>query len=69
MEATSLVGINEQNSLQNQYWGKKITRDQRFVPARAEEPYPLESPESLPPQLFPTGLAVRELGWHPTDFR
>jgi alpha-galactosidase len=27
-----VVGVNEQNTLQNLYWGKKITRDQDFSP-------------------------------------
>ena len=57
---SSVVDINEQNALQNQYGGKKITPDQDLVPAHTEEPYPWESPEG-PPPLFPTGLAVCDL--------
>jgi len=38
---TSYVfGINEQNALQNLYWGKKITRDQDFAPAHTPVDYP-----------------------------
>ena len=59
-----VVGINEQNALQNQYRGKKITRDQDFVPARAEEPYPLESTESLPHTASQRGWAFAN--WNDT---
>ena len=49
-----IVGINEQNALQNLYWGKKITRDQDFAPAHTtEKAYPFESPEGMTNEEFP----------------
>lgn len=51
---TSYVfGINEQNALQNLYWGKKITRDQDFVSAHTPEAYPFESPEGMANEEYP----------------
>jgi alpha-galactosidase len=46
---TSYVfGINEQNALQNLYWGKKISREDDFSQAHtAETRYPLESKEGM----------------------
>jgi alpha-galactosidase len=51
---TSYVfGINEQNALQSLYWGKKITRDQDFAPARTLEAYAFESPEGMTNEEYP----------------
>ena len=48
-----VVGINEQNALQNLYWGKKITRDQDFAPAHTREAYAFESPEGMTNEEYP----------------
>ena len=48
-----VFGINEQNALQNLYWGRKITRDQDFAPAHTPEAYPYESPEGMANEEYP----------------
>jgi alpha-galactosidase len=48
-----VIGINEQNALQNLYWGKKITRDQDFAPAHTPVAYPFESPEGMANEEYP----------------
>ena len=51
---TSYVfGINEQNALENLYWGKKITRDQDFAAAHTPADYPFESPEGMANEEYP----------------
>jgi alpha-galactosidase len=48
-----VVGINEQNGLQNLYWGKKVTHDEDFAPAHTADPYAYESPESMATEEYP----------------
>jgi alpha-galactosidase len=48
-----VVGVNEQNALQNLYWGKKITRDQDFAPPHTREAYAFESPEGMTNEEYP----------------
>ena len=48
-----LVGINEQDALQNLYWGKKITRDEDFAPAHTHDAYAFDSPEGSTTEEYP----------------
>jgi alpha-galactosidase len=54
-----VVGVNEQNALQNLHWGKTITRDEDFAPAHIPEAYALESPEGMTNEEFPGWGGVR----------
>jgi len=48
-----VIGVNEQNAIQNLYWGKKITRDQDFAAAHTREAYVFESPEGTTNEEYP----------------
>ena len=48
-----VFGVNEQNALQNIYWGKKITRDQDFATAHTPVDYPFESREGMANEEYP----------------
>ena len=54
-----VIGVNEQNVLQNLYWGKKITRDQDFLPAHTLEAFPFSSPYKRTPEEYPGWGAMR----------
>ena len=49
-----VVGINEENSLQNVYWGKKLVRDDDLAPAHtAPEHASFDSRESMTNEEYP----------------
>ena len=49
-----VVGINEQNSLQNVYWGKKLLRDDDLAPAHtAPEHASFDSRETMSNEEYP----------------
>jgi alpha-galactosidase len=53
------MGINEQNALQNLYWGKKIGRDEDFPSAHTARAYPFESPEGMTTEEYPAWGGMR----------
>ena len=47
------VGINEQNIVQNVYWGARLARDQDLPAARQARDYAFESHEGLTTEEYP----------------
>lgn len=44
-QASYVLGINERNEIQNEYWGKKLLRIQDILPAHTQDAFPFESRE------------------------
>ena len=55
-----VLGINEQNSLQNVYWGKKLLRDDDLAPAHtAPEHASFDSRETMTNEDYPGWGGIR----------
>ncbi|HZT34107.1 MAG TPA: alpha-galactosidase [Bryobacteraceae bacterium] len=48
-----ILGVNEQNEIQNLYWGKKLPRDADLAPAHTARDYAFESPEGMTNEEYP----------------